>query len=87
MTISVNLHRPSDITLYELYPDKPGNTINLQFSTDYNTVNIFLNDESLKQLITAARRYAETRSKTIVVDMVSELFGTDNVEASDDLPF
>lgn len=87
MTMSANLHNPSSTSFYELYPDKPGNTINLQFSTVHSSVNVFLNDESLKQLITAARRYAETRSKTIVVDMVSELFGTDNVEASDDLPF
>lgn len=87
MSMSANLHNPSSISFYELYPDKPGNTINLQFSTAHSSVNVFLNDESLKQLITAARRYAETRSKTIVVDMVSELFGTDNVEASDDLPF
>lgn len=85
MSMSTNLHQPDYISINELYPAKPGNTIHLQLSKNGNSVSIFLTDESLKQLVQAARRYAETRSKTIVIDMVSELFNP--VEAADDLPF
>lgn len=85
MSMSTNLHQPDYISITELYPESPGNTINLTLSKNGNSVTVFLTDESLKQLVQAARRYAETRSKTIVIDMVSELFNP--VETSNDLPF
>lgn len=75
MTMSANLHNPDIITITDLYSDRPGEVIHLSLARNGNNFAVFLNDESFKQLVAAARSYAASRSKTIVVDMVAELFG------------